>query len=173
MSLGDTYPRGIHFENRSGGGGKIIYPPKHQLDTWEPLGGKLGSLVSAGKNLGLLILSKKSKQHRRDLVYLHVDESGRVLDMVQLTDTPDTDEMTGRLMPFGDDLLLAWHEERGSGTKVAVINYQGKILSEPVVVKAPLPSNDELVTFPNGDVGWLSPKSKVARVNLTRVRLAP
>jgi hypothetical protein len=172
LSLGDTYPRGIYFQNRGAGEGKMIYPPRDRLETWEPWGGKLGSMVSAGKNLGLLILSKRSKEHRRDLVYLHVDEAGRVLDTVQLTDTPDIDEMTGRVAPFGDDLLLAWHEERG-GTKIAVINYQGKMLSEPVVVKAPLPDNDELVTFPNGDVGWLSPKSKIARVNLTRVRLAP
>jgi hypothetical protein len=169
MSLGDTYPRGIHFEVRGAAAGKIIYPAKEKLDKWEPWGAKLGSLVPAGKNLGLLFLSKESKGQPRDLVYLHVDESGRVLDTAQLTDTPDVDEMTARLAPLGDHLLLAWQDKPGPA-KAALIDYRGKFLTEPVVVQAPLPNNDELVVFPNGDVGWVSPKSKIARVNLTRVR---
>lgn len=171
LSLGDTYPRGIIFEDRKGGGGKLVYPAKDRIDTWEAWGGKLGSMVPAGKNLGLLILSKEAKGQPRDLVYLHVDESGRLLDTARLTDTPDN-EATGRLIPFGSHLLVAWHVQKG-GTKVALMNHQGKLLNQPVIVQAPLPDNDELVTFPNGDVGWLSPKSKIPRVNVTRVRVAP
>jgi hypothetical protein len=168
MSLGDVYPKGFHFENRTLGRGKVIYPAKDQIGQWNPESANLGSMVSAGRNIGLVIASKDGAS--KDLVYLLVDTEGRILRSVPLTHTSSINESSVRLIPYGKNLLVAW-QENPNQTKVAVINYDGKFLNKPVVVNQPLPGNDELVTFPNGDVGWIAAKQNESTMSLVRIRL--
>ena len=56
-------------------------------------------------------------------------------------------------------------------TKVAVTNHNGKFLKGPVLVNQSLPGNDEIVAFPNGDVGWLVAKHAQATMSLVRIRV--
>ncbi len=168
MSLGDVYPKGFHFENRTLGRGKVIYPAKDEIGQWNPGDANLGSMVSAGKNIGVVVASKDGTS--KDLFYLLVDTEGRILKTTRLTRTSNINESLVRLIPYGNNLLLAW-QEKPNQTKVAIINYDGKILNRPVIVNQPLPGNDELVSFPNGDVGWLVAKDHEKMVTLVRIRV--
>lgn len=168
MSVGDVYPKGFHFENRTLGRGKVIYPAKDQIAGWSPENANLGGMVSAGKNIGVVVASKQGGN--KELFYLLLDTEGRILKTVRLTRTPTLNESTARLVPYGKNLLLAW-QVSATQTKVAVINYNGKFLRGPVLVNQPLPGNDEIVAFPNGDIGWLVAKHAQATMNLVRIRL--
>lgn len=168
MSLGDVYPKGFHFENRTLGRGKVIYPSKDQLTQWNPENANLGSMVSAGKNIGVVVASKNGTS--KELFYLLIDTEGRILKTTRLTNTPTLNESTVRLIPYGKNLLVAW-QVSPTRTKVAVINYNCKLLNTPVVINQPLPGNDELVAFPNGDVGWLVAKHAESTMSMVRIRL--
>lgn len=168
MSLGDVFPKGFHFENRTLGRGKVIYPAKDQIEQWNPENANLGSMVSAGKNIGLIVASKNGAS--KDLFYLLVDTEGRILKTTRLTNTSSINESVVRLVPYGKNLLVGW-QENPSQTKVAVINYDGKFLNKPVVVNQPLPGNDELVAFRNGDVGWVVAKHGESTMSVVRVRV--
>jgi hypothetical protein len=168
MSLGDTYPKGFHFANRTLGRGRVIDPAPDQLASWNPGEARLGSMVSAGRNIGVVVASKDGAS--RDLFYLLVDTEGRVLRKVRLTNTAGINESAVRLVPYGKHLLVAW-QETPTQTKVAVLNYDGRFLNQPVVVNQPLPGNDELVAFPNGDVGWVVARNGENTMGVVRIRV--
>jgi hypothetical protein len=168
MSLGDTFPKGLQLENRTLGRGKVIFPSSAMIGAWKPESANLGSMVSAGKNIGLIVASQSGAS--KELFYLLVDTEGRVLKTIRLTNTPTINESIVRMIPFGKNLLIAW-QVSPTQTKVAVINYDGKVLNMPAVVNQPLPGNDELVSFPNGDVGWLVAKHGEASLSVVRVRV--
>jgi hypothetical protein len=167
MSLGDVYPKGIHFENRTLGRGKVIYPAKDQIAQWSPNEANLGSMVSVGKNIGVILTSKHNGS--KELFYLLLDTEGRILRTTRLSNTAAFDESIVRLVPFGKNLLVAWQISPNQ-TKVAVINADGKWLNNSVVINQPLPGNDEIVAFPNGDVGWLVAKHGESTMSLVRIR---
>lgn len=123
-------------------------------------------MVPVGPNVAVVFLTKDGES--QDVVYMLLEEDGRVLRTVKLTDTPKIDEQVVRLAPFGEHLLLAWQESEGV-TKLAVIDARGRFRNRPATIKEPLPQNDDLVLFPNGDVGWLVGKTGDRQLRLVRV----
>jgi uncharacterized protein (TIGR03000 family) len=166
LSLGDVYPKGLWFQNRTLNLGRVIFPPPHDREKWRADTARLGSLCPAGRHTAIVLLSKDSST--RDMVYLLVGDDLQVLRSRTLLDSRNIDEQAVRLAPFGENLLLAWRDG-DHGAKVALIDFAGRFLNEPIAVDATLPTRDELIHFPNGDVGWLTAENGQPRVQLVRI----
>ena len=55
VSVGDTFPKGLHFENRSLGMGRVIYPDPDRKKDYDADSTHLGSMASVGGNVGLRV----------------------------------------------------------------------------------------------------------------------
>lgn len=91
--------------------------------------------------------------------------------VLEVTNTQDDNEMNLHMAPYGPDrLLVAWDSVRNldcsreqdtetcygdyDGTHFRLMDSQGQFLTTDEAVPAPPNSRDDLVVFPNGDVGW-------------------
>lgn len=88
-----------------------------------------------------------------------------------VTNTPDINEMNLHLAPYGTDrLLVAWDNVENidcnrvpntqtcfgdyTGTHFRLMDAKAEFLTADEVLPAPPNSRDDMVVFPNGDVGW-------------------
>jgi hypothetical protein len=101
-------------------------------------------------------------------MYFLLEEDGRELKRSKVVEFPATDEAVVRHAVLGDQLLLAWQEKIGE-TKLAWLHRSGAPMSKPATVNERLPQNADLITFPNGDVGWISAKTGDQQLRLVRV----
>lgn len=91
--------------------------------------------------------------------------------VIAITDTPEVNEMNLHLAPYGTDrLLAAWDNVEHidcnrvpntqtcfgdyTGTHFRLMNTIGQALTADEVLPAPPNGRDDMVQFPNGDVGW-------------------
>ena len=171
LSAGDCYPKGLWFENRTLGVGRIIYPAAEKREAFGNCGGfvnaVLGSMVPIGPDIAISFTTKDGPS--REAVYMRLAEDGAVLDTVVLTDTPETEEQVVKLAPFDGQLLLV---TRGmeKPTRLALIDHHGNLLTEPLEIDHSVPQNDDLLSLPSGDVGWLNAKDGDVEVRFIRIR---
>jgi hypothetical protein len=168
LSLGDTFPRGIYFENRTTGKNLLSYPPEGQKATFDPRGAmQLGSLVPAGDNVAAAFVTQHGET--KVLTYQLLSLDAKLLTSVKVSELPKTAPHVVRLAPYGGNLLLARQDGQES-SKLVVFDHQGRILDQPTTVPEPLPDNDELVALPGGDVGWVLATHGERTVRLIRVK---
>ena len=91
--------------------------------------------------------------------------------VIAVTSTPDVNEMNLHMAPYGSDrLLLGWDSVENpncnrvpntqtcfgdyAGTHFRLIDKQGHFLTPDETLPAPPNSRDDMVLFPNGDIGW-------------------
>jgi hypothetical protein len=91
--------------------------------------------------------------------------------VIEVTNTQDDNELNLHMAPYGSDrLLVAWDSVRNldcsrgqdnetcfgdyEGTHFRLMDSQGHFLTADEELPAPPNSRDDLVVFPNGDVGW-------------------
>jgi hypothetical protein len=167
LSLGDTFPKGLWFENRTLGFGRVIFPNPDVLQAWKPGHARLGSLFSAGQNMGMVFASPVKQS--RELFYMVARDDGHVLRTTQLTDTPEVDEQVVKAASLGEHLLVVWREGQAQAN-VRIMNIRGKWLTEPKLLEYSIPQNHDLVRLPGGDVAWLVAEDGAKEVTLVRVR---
>ncbi len=177
LSLGDVFPKGLWFENRTFGFGRLIFPSDEQLKEWNPGHARLGSLFPVGRNVGMVFVSEVGGS--RELFLVVVRDDGRVHRTVQLTDTPQFDEQLVKAAPFGEHLLVLWREANSAKNgpnqeppvhKAAVMNTHGHWLTEPMLLEHPIPESHDLTVLSNGDIAWLTANDGDEKLTLVRVR---
>jgi hypothetical protein len=170
LSAGDCYPKGLWFENRTVGFGRIIYPAEIEREAFGNCGGqvnaRIGSLVPLGSGVGIVFTTKIGESW--EAMYVHLAEDCTVIRQVQLTDTPDQDEQLVRMASQRDQLLVAWQSTAGR-TELRQMTANGVFVSEPTNVDFPLSAGDDLIELPGGGVGWLVATAGERETRLIRV----
>lgn len=168
LSLGDTFPNGVYFENRTTGKNLLSYPPPELKPTFDSRGTMhLGSLIPVGDNVAAAFVMQHGGT--KILTYQLLSPDAKVLHSVKVTELPKASPHVVRLASYGGNLLLA-RQEGQEASKLVVIDHQGRILNQPTTVQEPLPDNDELVALPGGDVGWVLATHGERTVRFIRVK---
>lgn len=171
ISAGDCFPKGIVYENRNLGMSRVLYPEPEKQEGFGNCAGvvnaTLGSFVAIWPNASLTFLTKEGSATL--LMYMLIAEDGQELKRAKIVELPTSNDLVVRHAAFDDHLLLAWQEKIGE-TKLARLHTSGVLMSKPVTVMERLPQNDDLIVFPNGDVGWISAKTGDRQMRLIRAR---
>lgn len=108
-----------------------------------------------------------------DIALLHLSAAPEYTpgSIIWVSNTPSIHEANLHVARYGTDrILIAWDSVENfdcsqnpnavtclgdyTGTHFRLVDPNGKYLSEDEILPAPPNSRDEMVTFPNGDVGW-------------------
>jgi hypothetical protein len=165
-SVGDTFPRGLAFFNRTQKSQRLIYPPAAQKDSYQPNATHLGNMVAVEDDVGLAFVTRVGETWQ--YLYVLMDKAGEVASFVKLREGGPVNGAAVNLAPFGPDLLLLWTETE-TRTGFVPIDSTGRFLSEPTFVDETIGRRNDLALFPNGDVGWLTASRGAAEVKLVRV----
>ena len=161
----DTYPgAGIWFNNRT----NISQEPSI---TNSGAGSKLGGLVPASDGFWFTFTTPAGRASF-DVAFVHIGNNGTPSGKVYLTDTASVVEQYAYLAKYGDALLAGWATTAGQLT-LATVDTAGTILEGPAAVTARIGALDDLVTYPNGDVGWAFAWSNLAQLQVMRVPRCP
>lgn len=168
-SVGDAYPVGIPFINRSQKKARtLIYPPRDQRDAFHPKLTHLGSMVGIGDDVALAFVTRVGGTWQAH--YAVMNRSGEVKRFVNIVDKiPPTTHAGVNLARFGADLLLIW-TETDTTTRYVPIDSEGRFLGQPTLVDLPIGRRNDLAYFANGDVGWLTATRGASEVKLVRVK---
>lgn len=168
---GDCFPKGVVYENRSLRLSRVLYPEPEKQEAFGNCAGMvnatLGSFAVTGPNATLTFLTKQGSMTL--LIYMLIAEDGQELKRAKVIELPSSNDLVVRHAAFDDHLLLAWQEKVGE-TKLARLHMSGVLMSKPVTITERLPQNDDLIVFPNGDVGWISAKTGDRQMRLIRVQ---
>ncbi len=110
----------------------------------------------------------RAEKPARDIALLQLGPDYRTLaPRTWLTETPDVAEANLHLAPYGPRHVLAvWDNIESlrcdvrtcwgtyTGTSARLLDLQGKFATPDVRIDAPPNSEQDLVVFPNGDIGW-------------------
>ncbi len=152
LALGDAFPKGLRFDNRTLRFGRTLFPAENELEKWPAGQARLGSMFSVGRRVAIVFLSGVGDS--RELFYILANDDGHVVRTAQLTDSPLVDEQTVKAALFGRNILVVWREGK-SDTKAGVIDLAGRWLVGPEPLGQPIPQNHELTRLPGGDVAWM------------------
>lgn len=86
----------------------------------------------------------------------------------KLREAPTMRQTAVKLANYGPNLLLIWTETE-TRTRLALMDRAGRLLGEPALVEESLPRDNDLIAFPNGDVGWLTTTDGATQLKLVRV----
>jgi hypothetical protein len=168
-SVGDAFPVGIAFANRTQHVPSLIYPAREQSDGFRPKLTHLGSMVGVGDDVGLAFVTRVGGSWQG--CYAVVDKVGEVKRFLNVLDNkiPADTHAGVNLAPYGSDLLLIWTETDAS-TRYVRMDSTGKFLGQPALVEQPIGRRNDLALFSNGDVGWLTARRGASEVKLVRVK---
>ncbi len=166
VSVGDAFPRGLPFFNRTQKARRLIYPPAAQAVNYQPETTHLGNMVAVGDDVGLAFVTRVDETSQ--FLYVLMDKAGEVESLVKLHEGRPVQGAAVNLAPFGPHLLFIWTETE-TRTGVVPIDSTGRFLSEPTFVDEPFGGGNDLAIFPNGDVGWLTASRGTAEVKLVRL----
>jgi hypothetical protein len=173
LSAGDCFPKGLWFQNRTLGIGRVTYPPEDQREAFGNCAGfvnaSLGSLVPVGPRVALACITRRTPESSPEIVYQLLEEDGELLAEAWLTETPEAEERSVRLVPYGEGrTLVVWRDAAGT-TRLGRIDAAGHWLDEPAEVPARLSHNDDPVTLADGSVVWLDAADGQSEVRVVRI----
>jgi hypothetical protein len=168
-SVGDAFPVGIPFANRTQHVLSLIYPAREQKDGFHPKLTHLGGMVGVGDDVGLAFVTRVNDSWQG--CYAVIDKVGEVKRFVNVLDRkiPADTHAGVTVAPYGPDLLLIWTETDRS-TRHVTMDAAGKFLGKPALVEEPIGRRNDLALFANGDVGWLTARRGATEVKLVRVK---
>jgi hypothetical protein len=125
-------------------------------------------MAAVGDDVGLSFVTRVGESWQG--CYAVVDKVGEVKRFVTLPIKIPAETHAGvTLAPYGSDLLLIW-TETDTSTRYVRMDTTGKFLGQPTLVEESIRRRNDLVLFPNGDVGWLTARRGASEVKLVRVK---
>ncbi|HET9954031.1 MAG TPA: hypothetical protein VFQ61_05990 [Polyangiaceae bacterium] len=153
-------------------GGRASVPLAEEYTTGAYSGGEFGSVVKLGDGsyfVGWLSRGENPGQTPADIVFqlLGPDYRPRI-PTTRLSETPTVAEKNLHFARYGSDkLLMVWDSVEElrwindqtcfgtyTGTHLRLIDLAGNPVSDDEVIAVPPNAEDEIVVYPNGDLGW-------------------
>lgn len=180
-TVGDAYPRGLVIDLHAVGselGRRVFFRASGEGgDNTVPV--RMGDLVAGPRGSVVVFADDDDRPIWRlhDIGMVLVTPDGRSSGKRWITRTDDLDERQPLVGAYGDRLFVVYATRQAGAPKDfvgVVVDWQGQVVAgpEPVDVNDQVPG---LVTYPNGDAGWLSVgdvgTTMVKAVQLHRLRV--
>lgn len=167
ISVGDTFPIGLPFNNRTYRSGNLLYPTKDQREAFRPKTTHLSRMVSLGDDVAVAFSTHTGDAWQAFLVV--TDFVGQVKHFVQVIDGIPAKHFGVNLAAYGSDLLLFWTESP-TRTGYVPLNSAGRTLAKATHVDEAIGRRNDIAYFANGDVGWLMAHGGTNEVKVVRVK---
>jgi hypothetical protein len=168
-TVGDASPRGlvvnVHGDARAAKR-RAFFPATGKLgDNTVPV--VMGDLVATKKGSAVAFVDNDDRPVWRlhDIGLVVVTPDGTPSQKRWVTATDDVDECHVRMAAYGDRLFMVYATKdvaRDDDWLGAVIDWEGRVVAGPEPVPANLDTG-RLVSYPNGDVAWLTAAGGVDR----------